>query len=205
LRPGRHSRPRRPWHLSPDGFRELRASCLLSRKACAGLLGCSVRTVRAWDAGARRVPWSVVRLLRILRRGELPAKAWAGWRVWDDRLIAPTVRRSSWGICLGGRSRVGRPSAGGRTAPVSGPQARATGRSVPEPPTALGRSLRPLASFRQGRPLGQALPCPLLLVLSARLRRWMGAVLRCRSSARSARGRRGACPLLNNVNANGGK
>jgi len=45
----------------------------LSRKACAALLGCSVRTVRAWDAGARRVPWSAVKLLRLLRGGDLGA------------------------------------------------------------------------------------------------------------------------------------
>lgn len=74
LRRGRHSRPRRPWHLSPEGFRALRLGCLLSRNACAALLGCSVRTVRAsWDAGARRVPWSAVKLLHLYHHGDLGA------------------------------------------------------------------------------------------------------------------------------------
>ena len=39
------------WHISADGFRELRHSCFLSRQACADFLGVSVRTVRHWDAG----------------------------------------------------------------------------------------------------------------------------------------------------------
>lgn len=36
------TRHRRRWYLSPEGFRELRLGCLLSRGACAALLGCSV-------------------------------------------------------------------------------------------------------------------------------------------------------------------
>ena len=67
--------------MSPDGFRELRHSCFLSRQACAEFLGVTVRTVRHWDAGRCRVPWSVVRLLRLFRAGDvggLHAK-WHGW------------------------------------------------------------------------------------------------------------------------------
>lgn len=38
---------RRVWHISPEGFRELRYSCLLSVKACAELCsGCSVSAVQ---------------------------------------------------------------------------------------------------------------------------------------------------------------
>ena len=66
---------RRVWHISPEGFRELRHSCLLSVKACAELLGCSVSLVKAWDRGISRVPWSAVKLLRLLRSGDLGALA----------------------------------------------------------------------------------------------------------------------------------
>lgn len=55
---------RRLWYISPEGFRELRHSCLLSRQRAADYLGVSVRTIRHWDAGRNRVPWSAVRLLR---------------------------------------------------------------------------------------------------------------------------------------------
>lgn len=53
----------------------------MSRKACAAFLGVSVRTVRYWDAGQHRVPWSAVRLLRLKRAGDLGAlhDGWAGW------------------------------------------------------------------------------------------------------------------------------
>ena len=50
-RPG--TRRARPWYISPDGFRELRHSCFLSRKACAEYLGVSLRTVRYWNDGDR--------------------------------------------------------------------------------------------------------------------------------------------------------
>lgn len=58
-RMGSHYAPRRRvWMLPPDGFRELRRGCLLSRKACADLLGCSLSCVRAWDCSTHRVALS---------------------------------------------------------------------------------------------------------------------------------------------------
>jgi hypothetical protein len=87
-------RRRRVWHISPEGFRELRHTCLLSRKACAAYLGVSLRTVRHWDAGRNRVPWSAVRLLRLRRAGELGGllDGWEGWTIWRDRLVSPDGR-----------------------------------------------------------------------------------------------------------------
>lgn len=83
--------PRRVWHLPPDGFRELRRTCLLSRKTCADLLGCSLSCVRAWDRGTHRVPWAVVKLLRLYRLGDLGAlrPAWRGWRMAHAGLVSP--------------------------------------------------------------------------------------------------------------------
>ena len=83
------ARHRRRWFVSSEGFRELRLTCLLSQRACADLLGVGLRSVRNWDRCVSRVPWAVVRLLRILRNGELPGDAWAGWRLWGDTLWTP--------------------------------------------------------------------------------------------------------------------
>lgn len=86
---------RRTWHLAPDDFRELRLSCFLSCKACAEFLGVSLQTVHAWDAGKRRVPWSAVRLLRLMRLGDLGAlhDGWAGWVINRNGLWSPDGKR----------------------------------------------------------------------------------------------------------------
>lgn len=86
---------RRTWYISPEGFRELRHGCLLSnRKAAAAYLGVCVRTIRHWDTGRCRVPWSAVRLLRLLRAGELGGllDGWEGWTISRDRLVSPDGR-----------------------------------------------------------------------------------------------------------------
>ena len=88
-------RRRRQWLISPEGFRDLRHSCLLSnRQAAAAYLGVCVRTIRHWDAGRCRVPWSAVRLLRLRRAGELGGllDGWEGWTIWRDRLVSPDGR-----------------------------------------------------------------------------------------------------------------
>lgn len=81
----------RTWYVSPEGFRELRHGCFLSRQRCAEYLGVSLRTVRHWDAGRNRVPWSVVRLLRLLRSGDLGGlhDDWAGWTLNRNGLWSP--------------------------------------------------------------------------------------------------------------------
>jgi hypothetical protein len=66
----------------------------LSRQRAADYLGVSVRTIRHWDAGRNRVPWSVVRLLRLVRAGELGGldDAWEGWTISRHGLRAPCGR-----------------------------------------------------------------------------------------------------------------
>ena len=63
----------------------------MNRKACAEFLGVSVRTVRYWDAGRCRVPWSAVRLLRLARLGGFGAlnDNWAGWTINRNGLWSP--------------------------------------------------------------------------------------------------------------------
>jgi hypothetical protein len=98
---------RRTWWLSGCEFRELRLSCLLNQRACAEFLGVGIRTVRGWDHGRSRVPWSVIRLLRITRNGELLPAAWAGWRLWGDTLWSPEGKGyrahelAAWGLLVG--------------------------------------------------------------------------------------------------------
>ena len=88
---------RRQWFLSPEGFRELRHGCFMNREACAQFLGVSLRTVRYWEAGRCRVPWSAVRLLRLHRLGDLGAlhDAWAGWTLHarTGELVSPNGYR----------------------------------------------------------------------------------------------------------------
>lgn len=55
----------------------------------------SLRTVRYWDAGRCRVPWSAVRLLRFVRLGDLGAldEAWSGWTLNRNGLWSPEGKR----------------------------------------------------------------------------------------------------------------
>ena len=98
--------------MAPEGFGELRRSCLLSRKAAAQFLGVSLRTVAYWESGRCRVPWSVVRLLRILRLGDLGAlsRDWAGWSLSAGTLRSPegrafTPAESAWWALLVAQAR----------------------------------------------------------------------------------------------------
>ena len=91
---GDKRRRARLWHISPEGFRELRHTCLLSCEACAAAyLGVSLRAVQHWDAGGNRVPWSAVWLLRLRRAGELGGllNGWDDWTIWRDRLVSPLL------------------------------------------------------------------------------------------------------------------
>ena len=53
-----------------------------------------IRTIRHWDSGRNRVPWSAVRLLRVLRAGELGGlhDSWEGWTINRNGLHAPDGR-----------------------------------------------------------------------------------------------------------------
>ena len=168
---------RRVWHISPEGFRDLRYSCLLSVKTCAELLGCSPSAVKAWDRGTYRVPWSAVKLLRLFRLGDLGAlqSEWRGWSIGRAGLVSPegrvyargdfawwslTCRQAeAWRVAQG---RAGRPAA------LKG-QGLARGRGAPvsEPSTVFVRSLPPLGEPRTlALPwLNASLPNPLLIAL----------------------------------------
>ena len=77
--------------LDASGFKGLLHSCFLSLQRCADYLGVTLRTVQHWISGTRRVPWSVVRLLRLHRCGELGAQLdrWEGWYIREDAIYSP--------------------------------------------------------------------------------------------------------------------
>lgn len=79
-------------YVDPQDFRDVRCFSDLTRKQAAGLLDVTVRTIQNWETGGARIPWLAFRMLRILRGFALPGKAWEGWLVDGDRLIAPNGR-----------------------------------------------------------------------------------------------------------------
>lgn len=88
-------RPPKTWLISCEEFRELRHSAFLSQKGCAEFLGVGLRTIQLWDTGKNRVPWSVVRLLRIVRLGDLGGldASWTGWTINRNGLWSPTGKK----------------------------------------------------------------------------------------------------------------
>ena len=142
----RRRRLSRRWFVSPAGFRDLRLSCLLTQRAAAGFLGVGVSTVRRWDRGQRRVPWAVVRLLRLLRQGDLGslAPAWAGWTVHGGTLRSPEGRvfeahaLAWWSLLVAQarafRQRYDRDTGGVGATATARPQA-----VTPQPEAAAGR------------------------------------------------------------------
>ena len=81
----------RRW-IEPQDFRDLRHRADLNRKQAADLLDVTGRTIQNWETGGARISWMAYRMLRILTGYALPGKAWEGWAVHGDRLIAPNGR-----------------------------------------------------------------------------------------------------------------
>ena len=78
--------------MDHQDFRDLRRMADLTRKQAGDLLDVTVRTIQNWETGGARIPWLAYRMLRILTGYALPGKAWEGWTVYGDRLIAPNGR-----------------------------------------------------------------------------------------------------------------
>ncbi len=76
-------------YIDPQDFRDIRRRADLTRKQAAELLDVTGRTIQNWETGGARIPWMAYRMLRILTGCALPGKAWEGWTVDGDRLIAP--------------------------------------------------------------------------------------------------------------------
>ena len=111
--------------------------------------------MRAWDAGARRVPWSAVKLLRLLRGGDLGAlrPEWRGWTLNRNGMVSPEGVAYSLGD-LGWWSLTCRQAACWREDRHRQRQ-RGGGAAVPEPPAVSARSAAPV-----GEPLAGSVPRP---------------------------------------------
>jgi hypothetical protein len=168
------------WHISPEGFRELRYACFLSIKACAGLLGCSVSTVKAWDRGVYRVPWSAVKLLRLFRLGDLGAlrPEWRGWTLNRNGIVSPEGRAYgrgdlAWWSLTCRQAAAWRQARGRAGCPALEGQGLARGRGAPvaEPPKVVVWAVDPVGEPRRlALPWQVAtLPNPLLLATPAPL------------------------------------
>jgi len=81
----------RRW-IEPQDFRDIRHRADLTRKQTADLLDVTPRTIQNWETGGARIPWLAFKMLRILTGYSLPGKAWQGWHVESDKLIAPNGR-----------------------------------------------------------------------------------------------------------------
>lgn len=81
VRPGRR--------VDAADFVDVRLSAALTRAQAAQLLRVSVRTLRNWEQGKARVPYSAYALLRIHGGYALPGEAWQGWRIRGDALYSP--------------------------------------------------------------------------------------------------------------------
>jgi hypothetical protein len=91
----RKVRTRKRAPIAPASFKRVRQVAALSVERCAQLLRVDPRTVRNWEAGRAAVPYSAYRLLRVESGQRLPGKAWRGWMLLDEHLVAPAGQRFS--------------------------------------------------------------------------------------------------------------
>lgn len=100
-----------------ERFRVARHACWLTIPQAAKILHVTERTVRNWEAGTARPPYSAYKLMRILRGCDLPngcgllSNAWAGWSFQRDLLVSPEGRTfkgtdSAWWSLLVQRAKL---------------------------------------------------------------------------------------------------
>lgn len=70
-------------------FVEARLLAGLTCSQAAQLLRVTVRTVRNWEQGKARVPYSAFEFLRISSGYALPGAPWVGWSIRGDALYSP--------------------------------------------------------------------------------------------------------------------
>ena len=92
---------KRPARFAPvdrETFYLERRTASLTRKEAAVFLGVTVRTIRNWENGFARIPYSAFKLLRLRAGGIVHAQGWDGWRfALDGALYSPCGRSfQSW-------------------------------------------------------------------------------------------------------------
>lgn len=74
-------------------FRDARHTCGLTVPTCATLLRVSERTIRNWEAGSTRIPYTAFKLMRVLRGGKYLGPAWRDFYVHGATLYTPEGHR----------------------------------------------------------------------------------------------------------------
>jgi transcriptional regulator with XRE-family HTH domain len=74
--------------IPAEDFLEYRRFLGLSQDECAAMLGVTLRTIRNYEKGRVRVPYSAFFVLRTLS-GQLPYEFWQGWVCRGPTLISP--------------------------------------------------------------------------------------------------------------------
>lgn len=84
-----HARRR---YIDTEKFRMERLKARMTRRDAARVLGVTLKTIRNWEAGRSRVPYSAFKLLRILGGYALPGQAWRGFYLRGDTIWSPEGR-----------------------------------------------------------------------------------------------------------------
>lgn len=82
-------RQHRFWPVEPEAFKTTRLMAGFSFAETAQMLHVTERTVRNWEAGRSRIPYSAFRLMKISAGFELPDPAWRDWQFRGDTLYSP--------------------------------------------------------------------------------------------------------------------
>ena len=162
----------------------------MDRKGVAELLRVTVRTVRNWECGATRVPYSAFKLLRILTGYALPGEAWRGWSMRGDTLWSPECKAfEAWGMgylsLIFGMARqfmLEHGGAGALPADFSGRSVAMTGKGRVGRPTAPGNPAAGVARSARRLTGERGLPGRMALVQVA----LAGVSMRDGAGARSA-------------------
>lgn len=81
------------WKIDCRDFVDARRHALLSVDQVAELLHVHPKTVSKWERGLHRIPYPAYKLLRVLRRYELPEACWDGWEARSGALWSPAGQR----------------------------------------------------------------------------------------------------------------
>ncbi|MDZ4099841.1 MAG: VC1465 family Xer recombination activation factor [Methylophilaceae bacterium] len=79
-------------YIAPDDFYVARRRAGLTVSAAADMLDLNPRTIRNWESGKSRIPYSAFRLMRMTAGYALLGKQWEGWTVWRGKLYTPGGR-----------------------------------------------------------------------------------------------------------------
>ena len=78
---------------SPQAFYFTRRAACLTQEQAADMLHVNIRTIKNWESGRSQIPYSALKLLRILGRHELPGAQWEDWFIQSGVLYSPGGRR----------------------------------------------------------------------------------------------------------------